>query len=115
MGTAPIALNPEQTRVSCVLASRETCRGSGVSGLIPMHRPNIPAPDPARTWAPGAQPASSAGAALQPVEGNAAIAKRDPGVVTDDEMVEQVDVEETASCQSLGCQVEIVGRRRRVT
>jgi hypothetical protein len=45
---------------------------------------------------------------------DAAIAQRDPRVVTDDEMVEQVDVEETPRCQCLGRQVEIVGRRRRV-
>ncbi len=41
MGNAPIALNPAQTHGPYPLTSRETCRGSSVSGLIPMHRPNF--------------------------------------------------------------------------
>ncbi len=45
---------------------------------------------------------------LRPIEGDAAIAERDERVVSDDEMVEQVDVEQSAGGQRLGRQVEVV-------
>jgi hypothetical protein len=58
---------------------------------------------------PGSGPGRrSAGATLRAVEGDAAIAQRDPGVVADHEMVEQVDVEQAAGGEGLGGQVEVV-------
>jgi excisionase family DNA binding protein len=56
----------------------------------------------------------SAGAPLRAVEGDAAIPQRDPCIVADDEVVEQVDVEKATGGQRLCRQVKIVGRRRRV-
>src|SRR6266550_3339458 len=57
---------------------------------------------------------TSAGPALRPVERDAAVAQRDPGVMADDEVVEQIDVEQAACSEGLGRQVEVVRRRRRV-
>ena len=50
----------------------------------------------------------------RPVEGDAAVAQRHVGVVADDEVVEQADVEQPAGGEGLGRQVQVVGRRRRV-
>jgi hypothetical protein len=44
----------------------------------------------------------------RPVEGHAAVAQADPGVVADDDMVEQLDVEEPAGGEGLGREVEVV-------
>jgi hypothetical protein len=59
--------------------------------------------------APEALREPSADVPLRPVEGHAAIAQRDPGVVADHEVVEEIDVEEAAARQRLGREVEIVG------
>ena len=48
------------------------------------------------------------------VEGNAPVAQRDVGVVADDEVVEQVDVEQATRRQGLGGEMEIVRLRRRI-
>src|SRR6185436_10034042 len=48
------------------------------------------------------------------VERHAPVPQRDIGVVADDEVVEDVDVEEAARGEGLGGEVEVVRRRRRV-
>jgi hypothetical protein len=52
--------------------------------------------------------------AARSVEDDPTVAQRDVGIVTDDEMVEQVDVEKTAGGERLGGQVQVVGRGRGV-
>ena len=53
----------------------------------------LPDPPTMARMLPDAVHEGSAGATLRPVEGDAAIAQRDPGIVADDEVVEEVDVE----------------------
>ena len=53
-------------------------------------------------------------AAVGPVEGHAPVAQRDVRVVADDQVVEQLDVEQTARGEGLGRQVEVVRGGRRV-
>ena len=73
---------------------------------------------PSSGGAPAASPARPvqrrARRGAGPVEGDAAVAQRDVGVVADDEVVEQVDVQQPAGGQRLGGQVQVVRRRRRV-
>ena len=48
--------------------------------------------------------------AAGPIESHAPIAQRDVRVVADDQVVEQLDVEQSACCEGFGRQVEVVRR-----
>ena len=101
--------------------SRGSSAGSG--GQPGQYTRSLPAlPVSGRGLAAGCGAGSRAGRAAQsaarapcrPVERDAAVAQRDVGVVADDEVVEQLDVEQAAGGERLGGQVEVVRRRRRV-
>lgn len=48
-------------------------------------------------------------APLGPIERHAPVTQRDIGVVADHQVVEQLDVEQPAGGQCLGCQMQVVG------
>jgi hypothetical protein len=57
---------------------------------------------------------SGRGRATRTVKHDAAIAERDVDIVTDDEVVENLNIEEAARGDGFGREMQIVGTRRRV-
>lgn len=53
--------------------------------------------------------AGEAAARLRAIERHAAVTERDPGIVTDDDMVEQSDIQEAAGRQGFRGEMEVVG------